>query len=487
MLQAQRDSLLQAVSNEQNVSRVFYENIQNNPALKERSESQLTQIRFSADQQLQDDQLISYQGKNQQRYSFLAKSKITLKNTNLWGKAHYVNQTTEHKNWCLVADPERIYPYFLADTVGGHNYAEKYGFEGGINFNQNRSTIGLEMKYNAQHHHGETDPRPLNRVFDIGTKLGYAYNFSEYKNLGISLNYSSYRQFASVRNFREDRKDYFYFLKGFGQYHHKLSETNSQENIKYFGHTVGGNLNWNDTQAKVLVQLNILGGKMEQIHENKYIPFYSNDMRFDAVFSKEFSAGKNSFILTAKHSYLKRKGTEVLFERVKVNDERAIFDWNFLTSANRFRALQNLSQLDVLFITDQKRTFSQTMQLNMAFLQKNENFYEPDFLFSYSSLFADWAHTLSQKKRKTNLSLTYGLNYKYILSKESDLANESLTEQIFLQDAENERKNAYQARLLLQIDFALKKSVLFVRPHASFTQVGDVNIWNLSLTTGVII
>lgn len=61
--------------------------------------------------------------------AYLHKGKATL-----WGNAAYRNGTTRNVRFCETTDYPLLYPYLMADTVGGNTHGEYYHFMGGFSY-----------------------------------------------------------------------------------------------------------------------------------------------------------------------------------------------------------------------------------------------------------------------------------------------------------------------------------------------------------------
>ena len=53
------------------------------------------------------------------------------KNTTVWGNTSYNNGLKNNIKWSSTSDFLLLYPYVMADTIGGNLYNERYIFSGG--------------------------------------------------------------------------------------------------------------------------------------------------------------------------------------------------------------------------------------------------------------------------------------------------------------------------------------------------------------------
>ena len=86
------------------------------------------------------------------------------------GKVRYANGVKRGVLWNSSSDYSTLYPYVMADTVGGDLRKEEYVFSGGYTARRGRFHWGAEGAYRALHEYRQADPRPRNIVSDL--KIG---------------------------------------------------------------------------------------------------------------------------------------------------------------------------------------------------------------------------------------------------------------------------------------------------------------------------
>lgn len=111
--------------------------------------------------------------------------------------ANYSNGKKSNVCWNSTADYELLYPYLLADSIGGNLNHEQYQFYGGYARNYKRVNIGIEAFYRALQEHRNTDPRPRNIASDLSASLSVGIILKNY-NLGTAGGFRLYRQEQSV-------------------------------------------------------------------------------------------------------------------------------------------------------------------------------------------------------------------------------------------------------------------------------------------------
>ncbi len=148
-----------------------------NPALKPWGwEKSLSSISVGFTGERYNSAPVSYDGKGYGTAYFDAESYLKTSNSAITGHASYSNGTRFGISGCEVSDPELLYPYFTADTVGGNMRSECYNFGGSYSssFSGGKWIYGAELHYIALLEYRQRDPRPKNTVgqLDFGASIG---------------------------------------------------------------------------------------------------------------------------------------------------------------------------------------------------------------------------------------------------------------------------------------------------------------------------
>ncbi len=488
---AQNDSLLKDIFYNEGVIHVFSENLFTNPALKRyNKQKNLTYIGLSGIGRIQNKHLYNYKGKNSNAVKFNATGKVKIKDVDVWGEALYLNKKIGDKRWSDVANTEFINPYLIADTVGGDSFIEKYKFIGGVNFQDNKTTYGGELMYNAEYHHGETDPRPFNKVIDVKATFGVARQVLDNSVLGASVYYDYYRQNVSVRSYKEERKDYFYYLRGFGQYHRKLSGSEKAVSNNYISKSYGLSLEWyNLDEQNYFIQYKIEKGRVDQDHSNLYIPFFYNSISTELTLAKKFIFYDKALIFKIIPSYYSKKGTEVIYERVKVGDTPVRYDWQPLSESQRYTSKKSELNLYTLFITPTNMGRYNDFTFSLGISRKEEKFRSPNLYYKYSTAKIGLEHGYNVLNKSYVFSVRYGANYHYVFNAEDKVLNNTAPEKAFVHDIRNEMKSVINFNLAFKIDYMFNNSgALYFIPKLNFygiDGIDNIKIWNVSLTTGI--
>lgn len=147
------------------------------------------------------------------------------RSSTLWGSARYTNGKTEGMLWNETADYDIVYPYVLADSVGGDMKREVYAFAGGYADRRGRWAWGAEMSYRATLEYRDVDPRPKNVVGCLDIAVGGAFNLARDYYAGISFNFRKYKQDNDIDFKSEMGNDKIFHLTGMGTDYHRFAGT----------------------------------------------------------------------------------------------------------------------------------------------------------------------------------------------------------------------------------------------------------------------
>ncbi|MCD8317749.1 MAG: hypothetical protein LUC45_02320 [Paraprevotella sp.] len=100
--------------------------------------------------------------------------------TTVWGEASYRNGKRRAVKWNSTADYLLLYPYVMADSVGGDLTCEQYTFDGGWAWQNGRFAIGAEVSFRAEHEYRTIDPRPRSIVTELNALVGASYRWKSY-------------------------------------------------------------------------------------------------------------------------------------------------------------------------------------------------------------------------------------------------------------------------------------------------------------------
>mgnify|MGYP003574853453 CR=1 FL=1 len=143
----------------------------------------------------QDDVFIPQKGSGRKGFYVDAASYYKNKNRlTLWGNANYSNQTAIKVKYNESLDYDLIYPYVMADSVGGDIKMESYAISGGLAKKIGKVYYGLTTGYVGVQNYRDRDPRPNNISSDISAALSAAISFNAQYKLALNMQGNKYNQ-----------------------------------------------------------------------------------------------------------------------------------------------------------------------------------------------------------------------------------------------------------------------------------------------------
>lgn len=197
-----------------------------NPAVMQwRMPFGLTSVAVSGDFRDDAGSVNPYQGGSEWLASAGAETYTKYRNTTLWGHGRYATGTRHDVRWNESSDYDIVYPYVLADSVGGDMHCERYSFSGGYAAEKDRLAWGVSMSYEATLEYRDVDPRPKNVVGRLDAALGMAYNFAGRYFAGVSANIRKYKQSNDIDFKSEMGVDKVFHMTGLGTHYRRFAGT----------------------------------------------------------------------------------------------------------------------------------------------------------------------------------------------------------------------------------------------------------------------
>lgn len=152
----------------------------------------------------------------------------------VWGGASYQQGGRKNVKWNSTSDFQAVYPYVLADSMGGNLDSERYTFYGGCATRLGNWMIGEELTFRAEHEWRTYDPRPRGIVTDLLARLGGAYDWNEYR-WGVGAGFHFYKQTNDVDFYQEAGVIPEYQMTGLGEDYERFKGTNNSAYYKAAG------------------------------------------------------------------------------------------------------------------------------------------------------------------------------------------------------------------------------------------------------------
>ena len=147
------------------------------------------------------------------------------KSSTIWGDASYTNSRTRSVVWNETGDPHLLYPYLMADSIGGDLNREQYRFHGGYGAHSDRWAWGVEMSYRATLEYRSTDPRPRNVTGVLDINAGVMRHIAGHYFAGLQIGWQKYKQDNEISFKGEMGVDKIYHLTGLGNHYHRFAGT----------------------------------------------------------------------------------------------------------------------------------------------------------------------------------------------------------------------------------------------------------------------
>lgn len=180
-------------------------------------------------------------GSGERHWAFEADTYLKYKSSTLWGDASYSNGKRFDVRFNETSDPELVYPYFTADTVGGDLQCERYRFGGGYADHRERWAWGASLHYEAGLYYRSVDPRPRNVTGRLDISVGASYRlFGDYQ-AGLSVSYRKYKQTNDIDFKNQMGVEKIYHLTGLGNHYSRF--TGMGQDAYFNGHRWGLTVN----------------------------------------------------------------------------------------------------------------------------------------------------------------------------------------------------------------------------------------------------
>ena len=167
------------------------------------------------------------------------------------GSVRYTNGVKQAVNWNSSSDFFTVYPYVVADTVGGNVNKEEYAFSGGYAARYGAFHWGAEAAYRALHEYRMVDPRPRNIVSDLQVKASAGWRVLPTYVVEATVGYRRYSQTQSMAFISERGKNssVFHFTGLGSDFARFTGATDSYMNTRYAGNGLLLGMAWSPLGA----------------------------------------------------------------------------------------------------------------------------------------------------------------------------------------------------------------------------------------------
>ena len=205
----------------------FADAIYDNPAVQyDRCGYSLTDVAVGGIYRKESEPMFPQNGDGYDSFFFNADSYIRRPNFVLWGNAAYENARLRNVCWNETSDWELLYPYLMADSVGGDMNKEAYSFAGGYAGRKNRFSWGIKLAYKATVAYRGIDPRPKNITSSLVLSIGGSYRMGDSYAVDISVAGEKYKQSNELKFYSELGASKVYHLTGLGMHYVRFAGNN---------------------------------------------------------------------------------------------------------------------------------------------------------------------------------------------------------------------------------------------------------------------
>lgn len=246
------DSLLARIAMASTEGEQLLQLVWDNPAIKQLEHSySLSQAGAYFSLRKESQPLDVQQGDHATTWGFQAQSYMKHRNSTLWGAARYANGRTRHITWNETSDLDIVYPYLLADSLGGRTMKnECYSFSGGYADRRGRLLWGAAISYEAGLYYRNIDPRPRNVTADLQVRAGIGWQLLQGYATALSATYQKYKQTNEVDFYSELGQEKLYHLTGMTNDYRRFA--GDGYDTYYNGHRFNASLNWHPLNGRGL-------------------------------------------------------------------------------------------------------------------------------------------------------------------------------------------------------------------------------------------
>ncbi len=248
-------------------------------------------------------------GTGETTWKFDASSYMKYKTSTLWGHASYENGKTRNVTWNETSDLTTVYPYVLADSVGGDMKLERYNFSGGWTDTYGRWDLGATMGYTAGLYYRSVDPRPRNITARLEAAVGAGYHVSDAVLVSAMVGFEKYKQTNAVEFYSDLGSRRLLHLAGLASHYARFAGNGLS--TYYKGYTWHGGLNlmvqehwWLSAVATHTSMEHVL----RDLNNLPIVDLNHNEINAEAAY---FASTELAFVANARVA--RRVGTENIF------------------------------------------------------------------------------------------------------------------------------------------------------------------------------
>lgn len=369
----------------------------------------------------------------------------------MWGEASYLNTKANDVRWNETADIEWIYPYLMADTVGGYLKEEAYHFKAGYGQQAGAWNFGGEMGYSSSLSFRAIDPRPRNTPTHLYVKAGASRTVLGGRyHVGLSAEALKYKQSSSLEFYNPLGGVKIWQLAGVGVTYVRFDGNNSS--VQYSGAQWGAGVQLLPTAQQGIS----LAANYRKTSIKKKLTAL-NDLPINELNRHDFTAelsyvsktmGAHAFALQAQTHLQSRKGQDNIFG----DGGNAMYP--YVSSAKNYDATLHQFSFSGTYMYE-PLSWRWSVQPALSYTKNTEkhlsagHLYETQRLKTTLTLGADKTWTESRLSLRIYGSLSPKIDGKLVLSERAETYATSILQYNYAQDSASHQSFGLSAQYSL--------------------------------------
>ncbi len=386
----------------------FFTAVYNNPATHFFAhESSLTRLSIYSTYNKKNGTYLLQEGNGSQLFGAGVSSWLNLSGkTKVWGNANYITGKKRQIKWNETSDFELLYPYVMADTIGGDLQTEQYRFSGGYSGKGRLFTWGLQAAYRAKIEYRDRDPRPKNVVSDFNIEAGGSVHTGPLYILGVAGGIRIYNQDNVLDFYSPNGNVYIHTMTGLGTTYSRFTGDKTDVLYKGFGYQAG--LQWLPVKGngwRLTAQYDRLDIDRHLKSHNNLALTRLNDSRIKGSIGFRYYNGYHRSAVKATGLYMHRKGIENLFG----NGTGNIYDQ--IGSRSPYLDKHIHSRFEGLYGQSYSNRFSWFLQPYAAIHQMNTTYSENQRQIKINRITYGVNAEIDKQYRKSFFQASFGTSY----------------------------------------------------------------------------
>lgn len=344
--------------------------------------------------------------------------------------AGYQTGMVRDVQWNSTADYAMLYPYVVADSLGGDLRREQYHFNGGFASQAGNFVYGIGAKYRAIHQYRDYDPRPRNMATDLSVAASGSVILGSHA-LGFGASVRFYKQVMDVAYYSQSgaNSTQFHFT-GLGHTFGRLDGTSYTE-TRHKGTGFGGSVSYLPTNRLGLMSEATFDFMRmnRQIHELNEVPAttlrtYSAQMRI----GYKWRRGGLYHLPYIEAGFQRRRGHEAVIDNGSMG-EFAIIGRHEKYHLNRLNAKA------AWLLSADKEKWTVEAEPYVMYASEKEDYVEPYARLEHASLIPGISLQFLRNSGKWLFSLSVDAWGRFCLNKDFGINSSQINNSIYAYEA----------------------------------------------------